>query len=143
MPDLIEDLRTLGGPDQAPSEEAARLGLARLQRQIDLELRPASPARRRRGPALGLAAAATIAVALAAAAALAPAGGPGARTVLERAAAAVRAAEPVILTADIHGRQLRGSDPDPIADYGTNRVWVRRVPGRGTQEFRSLVLVSG
>ena len=61
---------------------------------------PLSSARRRRSPSSSRPIAA-----------LAPTGGPGARTVLERAAAAVRAGEPVIVTADIHGRQLRGATP--------------------------------
>lgn len=141
MPDLIDDLRALRGPDQPPSAQARRLGLTRLQRQIDRELGAPTATRRRRRPALLAGAVTALAGALAVGAALIPTGGLGTRTILERAAAAVTPDQPEILTADIHGEQLQGTRT--TGDYGTTRVWIRRLPGRDTQEFRSLALDSG
>jgi hypothetical protein len=154
VPDLLDDLRRLGGPDRAPSDDARALTLRRLQREIDAELatgagsrqRPrlagaASAAARRARPRPRVVAGAATAVAIVAAgvSALVPASGPGAQEILERAAAAVGAGEqPEILTADIRAEQLAGSAVS--GSYGTTRVWVRQVPGRGTPEFRSLQL---
>jgi hypothetical protein len=121
MPDVIAQLRQLGGPAVAPSPEVHRAGLRRLQREIDRESRP------RRQRRLGLiGAAVSTAVAAVAALALMPSSGPGAQQVLERAAAAVSADRPEILAANVDSA------------YGAKRIWVRQVPGRGTVEFRML-----
>lgn len=144
MPDLVDDLRRLAGPDRPPTDHARALALTRLREEIDRERAAgrAAPVRsRRRRPAIA-AAVATTAALLAAGAALVPSRGPGARAILERAAAAVSPDETEILTADVHGWQLEGASPAPVADYGTVRVWARRVPGAGTREFRSLTLAS-
>lgn len=140
MPDLLDDLRRLGGPDRAPSDEARRLTLRRLQREIDDELGATVNARRPRlRPRVIVGAAAAIAIVAAAASALVPTAGPGAQEILERAAAAIGGAErPEIVVADIRAEQLQGSTV--VASYGTRRIWARQVPGRGTQEFRSLQL---
>jgi hypothetical protein len=122
MPDVIAQLRQLGGPALAPSPEAHRAGLQRLQREIDRELRP--PRARRLGVLVPAAAVAALGIAVAVA--LVPSNGPGAQQVLERAAAAVSADQPEILTADIQSR------------YGARSIWVRQVPGRGTVEVRWL-----
>src|SRR5690349_4025194 len=121
MPDVIAQLRELGGAAVAPSPEDQHAGLRRLQREIERETRPR---RNRRLGLIGAAAAASLAAL--AALALMPSGGPGAREVLDRAAAAVSPDHPEILAADIQSR------------YGAWRIWVRQVPGRGTVEFRSL-----
>jgi len=140
VPDLLDDLRRLGGPDRAPSEEARRLTLRRLQREIDAELAGTAIRRRPRlRPRVIAGAAAALAVGAAAVSALAPSSGPGAQEILERAAAAVGAGDrPEILVADIRAEQLAGSEVS--GSYGTTRIWVRQVPGHGTPEFRSLQL---
>jgi hypothetical protein len=142
MPDLLDGLRELRGPDQPPSAQARQIGLTRLQGQIDLELGARTPRRRRRTPALLAGAVTAIAAALAVAGALIPTHSLAARTIPERAAAAVTPDQAEILTADIHGVQLRGQSSAVVADYGTTRVWIRRVPGRGVLAFRSLALDS-
>jgi hypothetical protein len=140
VPDLLDDVRRLGGPDRAPSEDARRLTLQRLQREIDAERTGTATGRRPRlRPRVIAGAAAALAVGAAAVSALVPSGGPGAREILERAAAAVGASDrPEILVADIRAEQLAGSDVS--GSYGTTRIWVRQVPGHGTPEFRSLQL---
>jgi hypothetical protein len=134
MPDLLDDLRRLGGPDRPPSDSARQHALARLQRELEPATR--RPARFRLQLVTGIAAG--VAVAVAAGSALMPSHGPGARDILERAAAAVSPDRTEIVVADIDARQLHGSGV--VAGYGTRRVWARQVPGQGTREFRSLQL---
>jgi hypothetical protein len=140
VPDLLDDLRHLGGPDRAPSDAARRLTLRRLQREIDAELAGTATSRRPRlRPRVIAGTAAALAVGAAAVTALVPSTGPGAQEILERAAAAVGAGDrPEILVADIRAEQLAGSDVS--GSYGSTRIWVRQVPGHGAPEFRSLQL---
>jgi hypothetical protein len=141
MPDLLVDLRQLGGPDRPPTDGARQQALARLQRELEHELAPAARRRARLRLRLVAATAAGVALAVAAGAALMPSHGPGAREILQRAVAAVSPDRIEIVVADIHAEQLRGSDV--VASYGTRRVWARQVPGQGTREFRSLQLTDG
>jgi hypothetical protein len=136
MPDLLDDLRRLGGPDRPPPDSARRHALARLQRELDLEPAATRPARLRLGLVTGIAAG--VAVAVAAGSALMPSHGPGAREVLQRAVAAVSPDRTEIVVADIQAQQLQGSHV--VSSYGTRRVWARQVPGQGTREFRLLQL---
>src|SRR4051794_39521458 len=137
MPDLLDDLRFIGGPDLPPSDDARRLTLRRLQREIEDERSPAR-SRRRLRPRVIAGAATALAVTAAVLGATLPASGPGAQSILERAAAAVISDHPEIVVADIRAEQLRHGDS--AGSYGTVRVWARQVPGEGTREFRSLKL---
>jgi hypothetical protein len=141
MPDLLDDLRRLGGPDRSPPDAARQYALARLQRELDHELEPAVRRHARLRLLLVAGTAAGVAVAVAAGAALMPSHGPGAREILQRAAAAVSPDRTEIVVADIQAQQLAGADV--VASYGTRRVWARQVPGQGTREFRSLQLTDG
>jgi hypothetical protein len=138
MPDLLDDLRRLGGPDRPPPDSARQHALARLQRELDHELEPAAgrPARLRLRVVAGIAAG--VAAALAAGSALVPSHGPGAREILQHAVAAVSPDRTEIIVADIQARQLQRSEV--VGSYGTRRIWARQVPGQGTREFRLLQL---
>jgi hypothetical protein len=138
MPDILVDLRRLGGPDRSPPDGARQHALARLQRELDHELERAAKRHPRLRLHLVAGTAAAVAVVVAAGSALMPSHGPGAREILQRAVAAVTPERTEIVVADFHAQQLQGSDV--VASYGTRRVWARQVPGQGTREFRSLQL---
>jgi hypothetical protein len=132
--ELLDDLHRAGGPDRTPAPEAFRLGLVRLQAEVDRPRRSRIAVRR-----LGLVALAVCAAALAAIA-LTPGRTPGAAEILERAAAAVTPGAGTILFAETESR-IRLTD-GTIDRFGTRRVWVREVAGEPVPSVRMLY-VSG
>jgi hypothetical protein len=112
--ELLDDLHLAAGPDRAPTADAYRLGLVRLQAEMS---RP-----RRHRARLAVAAVALCAAGLVAVAAV-PGRTPGASEILQRAAAAVTPGDGVILFAE--SRSLTRAADGSVERFGTRRAWVR------------------